>query len=361
MDWLHWIPEPATLDLWVWGLLVVPVVAVGIPLILSSVRVPRRLVLEEIADDELSDAQRRWFEGVGERLREVGFERAATFRAPDLPSHNLSRAFVSGRDGSVAVAMALRDQREGAVLSDNLLELTTEFGDGSFVNTRSRAITDLFDLPPGYLRYVHVTRDPLALHQHHDRHCREHTAASPQPVIGDRLLARLAEFHERWIAHQIGRGLLRERDAQWCGATLRLALRGVASFFNPFGDRFSLARLLAGLTTGLAAPLLAALALGHPSLPLVATVQSLAPMSNHLAEMLTFAPVFLASAATLGWIFESRAVVWSPLLASLAGWLVLPPATPDAGARLAWLLVLLGTSAVANSVSNARHRRQALV
>jgi hypothetical protein len=361
MDWLHWIPEPATLDLWVWGILVVPVVVVGIPLILSSVRVPRGLAFEEIPDAELSDAQRRWFERVGERLREVGFEPAVTFRAPDLPSHNLSRAFVSGRDGSVAIAMALRDQREGSVLSDNLLEITTEFGDGSFVNTRSRTITDLFDLLPGYRRYVHVTRDPLTLHQHHDHHCREHTAASPQPVIADRLLARMAEFHERWIAHQMGRGLLRERDAQTCGASLRLALRGVGSFFNPFGDRFSLPRLLAGLAAGLGAPLIAVLALGHPGVPLVATVQSLAPMSHHLAEMLTLAPVLLASAATLGWIFESRAVVWAPLLVSLAGWLALPHTTPDAGVRLVWLLLLLGTSAVANSTSNARHRSQALV
>jgi hypothetical protein len=361
MDWLQWIPEPATLDLWVWGLLVVPVVVAGIPIILASVRVPRFLTLEEVADGELSEAQRRWFEGVGERLREVGFETAATFRAPDLPSHNLSRAFVNGRDGSVAITMALRDQREGSVLSDNLLEITTEFGDGSFVNTRSRTITDLFDLPPGYRRYVHITRDPLALHQHHDRHCHEHTAASPQPVMADRLLARVAEFHERWIAHQVSRGLLRERNAQTCGATLRLALRGVGSFFNPFGDRFSLARMLIGLAAGLGAPLIAVLALSDPSLPLVATLQSLMPMSNHLAEMLALAPVFLAGAATVGWVLESRAVVWAPLLVSLAGWLALPHTTPDEWVRLTWLLLLLGTSIVANGASNLRHRSQALV
>jgi len=257
--------------------------------------------------------------------------------------------------------MALRDQREGSVLSDNLLEITTEFGDGSFVNTRSRSIADLFDLPPGYRRYVHITRDPLALHQHHERHCREHTAASPQPVMADRLLARLAEFHERWVAHQIRRGLLRERDAQTCGATLRLALRGLGSFFNPFGDRFSLARILIGLAAGLGAPLIAVLALSEPSLPLVATLQSLVPMSHHLAEMLALAPVFLAGAATVGWVLESRAVVWAPLLVSLAGWLALPHITPDAWVRLTWLLLLLGTSIAANAASNLRHRSQALV
>ncbi|HEY5657458.1 MAG TPA: hypothetical protein VIY27_06685 [Myxococcota bacterium] len=361
MDWLRWIPEPATLDLWVWGLLVLPVVLVGIPLILASVRVPRRLALEVVSDAELSGAQRRWFEGVEERLRQVGFEPAVTFSAPDLPSHNLSRAFTNGRDGSVAVAMALRDRREGAVLSDNLLELTTEFGDGSFVNTRSRAVTDLFDLPPGYRRYVHVTRDPLALHRHHERHCRAHTAASPQAVIGDGLLARLAEFHERWIGHQIGRGLLRERDAHTCGPTLRLALRGTLSFFDPFGDRFSLLRLLAGLAAGLGAPLIAVLALSHPSFPVVARLQSLLPLSNGLAEMLALTPVLLASAASVGWIFESRAVVWAPLLISLAGWLALPHATPDPAVRLTWLLVLLGASLTAHAAANTRLRRQAIV
>jgi hypothetical protein len=361
MEWIQWIPEPATLDLWVWGVLVVPVVVAGIPLILASVRVPRFLALEEVADGELSDAQRSWFERVGTRLGGVGFEPVATFRAPDLPSHNLSRAFTNGRDGSVAIAMALRDRREGSALSDNVLEITTEFGDGSFVNTRSRSITDLFDLPPGYRRYIHITRDPLALYRHHDRHSRERGAASPQPVIADRLLARLAEFHERWIAHQIDRGLLRERNPRTCGATLRLALRGVGAFFDPFGDRFSVPRLLAGLAAGLGAPLIAALALGHPSLPLMATLQSLLPMSNHLAEMLMLAPVFLAGAAGVGWMLESRAVVWAPLLVSLAGWLALPHTTPDEWVRLTWLLLLLGTSAVANGASNLRHRSQALV
>jgi hypothetical protein len=63
----------------------------------------------------------------------------------------------------------------------------------------------------------------------------------------------------------------------------------------------------------------------------------------------------------VGWIFESRAVVWAPLLASLAGWLSLPSSTPDTAARAAWLLVLIGTSLLANSVSNLRHRRQALI
>jgi len=361
MDWLSWIPDPAILDVWVWALLVVPAVVLGVPLILSTVRVPRRLEFEEVPDEELSDDQLRWFTSLGDRLREVGFEPAATFRAPTLPSLNLSRAFVNGRAGSVACAMAIRDERPASVLSDNLLEITSEFGDGTFVNTRSRAITDLFDPVPGYQRHIHLTRDPLALHRHHERHCRERTATSARSLSADRVLPRLTEFHERWIAHQMQRGLLRERDTKWCGATVRLALCGVVSFFNPFGDRFSLARLLAGLAAGLAAPLLAALALSQPNVQVVSEIQSIVPMSNHLAEILALAPVLLAGAASVGWIFESRAVVWAPLFASLAGWLTLPAATPDPAARAAWLVVLIGTTLVANSTSNSRHRRQALV
>jgi len=68
-----------------------------------------------------------------------------------------------------------------------------------------------------------------------------------------------------------------------------------------------------------------------------------------------------AGAASVGWIFESRAVVWAPLLVSLAGWLALPHTTPDEWVRLAWLLLLLGTSAVANGACSLRHRSQALV
>jgi hypothetical protein len=361
MSWLGWVPDLQVLDLWVWGALVAPVVLVGIPILLATVRVPRALAFEEVPDAELSEAQRRWFEGLGERLRGVGYENAVTFRAVNLPSQNLSRAWVSGMDGSVALAMAIRDERQGSVMSDNLVEFNTEFGDGSFVNTRSTSVTDLFHLLPGCERHIHYTRDPLALKRHHDRHCRAHDTAAPRPVQATALLTRMGEFHQRWIAHQIDRGLLRVVDAESCGATLRLALRGIASFFNPFGDRFSLPRMLAGLAAGLAVPLVAAFAVTLPPVYLTTQVQSLAPMSNHMAEILTLVPVFLLASAGVGWIFESRAVVWAPLLASLAGWLALPSSTPDTAARAAWLLVLIGTSLLANSVSNLRHRRQALI
>jgi hypothetical protein len=361
MDWLGWIPEPATLDVLVWGILVVPVVVFGVPVLMASVRVPRRLELQEVPEDQLGGAQRRWFADVGLRLRELGFEPAVTFQAPNLPSRNLSRAFVNGMDGSVALAVALRDERPGSALSDNVVEFNSEFGDGTFVNTRSTSVSDLFDVPPLHHSYIHRTRDLRALKRHHDSHCRPYQAAGVRPVRADRVLARLAEFHQVWIAHQIARGLLRVRDTEWCGPTLRLALRGIASFFNPFGDRFSALRLLVAIASGGAVPLLVALALNHPGVPVISIVQGLVPMSNDLAVILALAPVFIAAAASVGWILESRAVMWAPLLASLVGWLTLPASTPDAIARAAWLLVLLATSAAGNGVSNARHRRQALV
>jgi hypothetical protein len=361
MDWLGWIPDPATLDVLVWAILVVPVLVLGVPVLMASVRVPRRLELEQVPEEQLSAGQRRWFAAVGQRLRELGFESAVTFRAPNLPSRNLSRAFVNGLDGSVALAVALSDARPGSTLSDNVVEFNSEFGDGTFVNTRSTSVSDLFDVPPRHYSFVHRTRDLAALKRHHERHCSPHQTAGVRSVRADRVLVRLSNFHESWIAHQIGRGLLRVRDAEWCGPTLRLALRGIASFFNPFGDRFSALRLVGALASGVASPLVVALALGHPSVAATSIVQSLAPMSNHLAEILTLAPVFVAAAAAVGWILESRAVMWAPLLASLVGWLVLPASTPDPAARAAWLAVLLATSAVANGVSNARHRRQALV
>jgi hypothetical protein len=361
MSWIGWIPDLQALDFWVWGILVVPVVVVGIPVLMATVQVPRSLAFEAVAEGDLSDAQRRWFERVGELLRSVGYETAVTFRAPNLPSQNLSRAWVSGMDGSVALAMAIRDERQGTVLSENLVEFNTEFDDGSFVNTRSAAVTDLFVLLPGCERHIHRTRDPLALKRHHERHCRAHATAAARPMQAGALLTRMGEFHQRWIAHQIERGLLRVLDEDSCGATLRLALRGIGSFVNPFGDRFSLLRMLAGLAAGLVAPVLLAFAATLPSVSLAAQVQSLSPMSNHLAEILTLVPVFLLASAGVGWIFESRAVVWAPLLASLAGWLALPASTPDAAARATWLLVLIGTSLLANAVSNQRHRRQALI
>ncbi len=122
--------------------------------------------------------------------------------------------------------------------------------------------------------------------------------------------------NERWVDHQVDRGLLRVcpgRDER--GGTFELGLRSALCFFNPFADRFTVWRLALGLLAGLAPPALAALLLAGPEAPWVSQLR----LGSGLAELLVLGPSILVSAAAVGWVFETRAIVWSPIVACLAG------------------------------------------
>ncbi len=237
----------------------------------------------------------------------------------------------------------------------------TEFSDGTLVSTRTAAVDDLFDPLPGHECHVHrYGADPETLRNHHQRHCERHLLKQPVHMSPGGILPGFLAHHERWTAHQVSRGLLRDRNAAEYGTSFKLALRGVLSFYNPFGDRFTMLRLLLGLLAGLAPPLLAALALAGAPAPWLVQLEASLGASPAAAQLLVLGASLLASAAAVGWIFESRAVVWSPILACLAGLLVLPESVPEPGLRAAWTGVLLATAVVANALSNLRHRRQAL-
>ena len=361
MAWLSWLPDLAALQTWLLGLLVAPVFVIGIPLLMAVTRLPRRLVIEPVPEGALTPAQARWLGGVDEKLRPFGFETVETFRVPNLPHANLGRLYRSTVDATVATAMALRAENEQAVLSANPVELVTEFADGSMVATRSAAVDELFDLLPGYELNVHrETDDPAELRRLHERHCEQHLVKQPVYTPPAAVLPKFCAFHERWGAHQVARGLLRVRDENDYGATFKLALRGVLSYFNPFGDRFTVLRLLLGVLVGLAPPMLAALAVAGPAAPWLRGLEVGLGWGPAAPELLVLGAALLASAAAVGWVFESRAVVWSPILACVAGLLVVPETVPEPGLRAAWAGVLLATPVVANALSNFRHRLQSV-
>ncbi len=56
------------------------------------------------------------------------------------------------------------------------------------------------------------------------------------------------------MTHQVNRGLLKPTGDDEYGPTLRLALRGVRSFFNPFEEGLDLWKLAAVLLGGITLP-----------------------------------------------------------------------------------------------------------
>jgi hypothetical protein len=257
--------------------------------------------------------------------------------------------------------VAMHDQ-DGIVLGARYVEYVTEYADGSTVATRSAAADDPFDLMPGYQRFVHTnTDDALALKQHHDEHCKGLELKQPQHLEPDAFFDHLRDYHQRWVAYQEDRGLLRrlKHDDDQAGATVRLALRGIGTFFNPFAEGFTLPRFVLALALGLCAPALAIAALQLPGVGIVAGLVQATGLSESLVTTMAMAPLLLAGAAAVGWIFTGNALLWSFLIAYASSRLLLPDGLDQELPRAVWIITLVSAPLLAQRVESFRNRRMA--
>jgi hypothetical protein len=354
---IGWLPDPTTIDAILFGLFAGPVLLLGVPLLRASVRMPVRMHFE--TDLEVPPRVAEYFARVESRLRTEGFDPVATFSVTNLPSGNLNRAYVSAGDPAVAMATVSISEKNGVATGARYVEFVTEFADGSMVTTRSAAASDPFDRMPGSRRYVHTrVSDPLTLKQHHDAHCRPLLAKGPVHCEPGEFLHRLSSFHERWVVYQAGRGLLRRlpSDDQHLGASTKLALRGIATFSNPFAEGFTIEKLLLALGFGIMAPVLAIATLTLPEVPLVPSLARATGLPHAAAFMLCASPILLAAAAAVGFVFSGNAMLWGFLAAYASSRLLLPDLS-DASARAIWVGILVAAPVVAQRIESFRNRR----
>jgi hypothetical protein len=363
MDWLFdLLPDPGTLDAILLGLFVAPVAVLGVPVLRALIKVPRKMEIVEVPDYDVPPNPAEFFTKVESRLRTEGYNPIATFSAANLPGYNLNRAYVSAGDPAVAMATVAMHDQEGLVLGARYVEFVTEYADGSTVATRSAAADDPFDLMPGYRRFVHShTDDALSLKQLHDTHCKGLEQKQPQHLEPAAFFDHLRDYHQRWVAYQQERGLLRrlKNDDEQAGATVRLALRGIGTFFNPFAEGFTLQRFVLALTLGLFAPALAIAALHQPALGLIPGLVEATGWDESLVFTLAMAPVLLAGAAAVGWIFTGNAFLWSFLIAYASSRLLLPEGVDADLPRAVWIGTLASAPLLAQRVESFRNRRLA--
>jgi hypothetical protein len=338
------------------------VLVFGIPAVMASARLPRQMQISTIAPDQLTAAQRKWFEGIEARLRTEGYREALTFSATNLGSNNLNRAYISDSFPAMCMATAIRNDQEDVIVATSYVEFVTEFEDGGGVTTRSQAGNDLFEPLPGSRVHVHrYTRDPLDLKHEHDEHCK--AVGTKQPVFHahDEFAAVITGYHERWIAHQTAVGLLAEtRDGQF-RATFKLALRGVMAFFNPFEESFDLWKGMGVLLGGIALPMLAGLMLMDARMPLVAHLETMMGLGHAVALAAAMAPVMWLSGGVVGAIFPNNTFLWPALCAWLGSRVFLGEAGESWMALGIWLFALLLVPLAAGQGAKLKHRLTGLV
>jgi hypothetical protein len=354
------VPALTTFDLTIVALVFGPALLLGVPLVKAAVKQPARCELEPVDPQTLSRAQTRWLRWLDERMTQIGFQPVATFRVANLGQRNLNRVFMSSADPAAGLATALTHEHEGTRLAQSYVEFCSEFADGTQVNSRSVKGSRLLAPPPRTIVFDHPwLPDPVALKARHDQHCQPHLVRG---VVFPRPESFFDDFQEDWshhMAHQVASGLLTPEQQGYHRPTTRLAIRGVADFFNPFGDTFTLARLAAALLAGLALPMAALWALRLPEITAVAQLADALSLSWSTGLTLALAPALLVAGGVLGWVFQGKSLIWCFLLPYLGARLALPGELP-ASAQVVFFLTALCAPIVAHHASNLRGRLQDL-
>ena len=330
---------------------------VGVPVIRFGLWLPRDLQFETIPDDRLTAAQRAHFERLDLSLAPLAYFPRFNF-ATNLQGATLSRIYLCDHDSAILGAHCLRGANvidEGQVSGANYLEWITRYEDGTTLMTQNAELSEVFDRMPHQLKQKCVgVRDPEALKQRHDRRAVELLGRQPRnPHRGD-MLAEYHDYHVRFCDFQASRGLLlpvgpdgRHR------LTVKTALRGVLNFFNPLADNFTVPRFAVAVLFGAGLPLLVTWWL-DPFAPGRPPGLPLAPEMGDLARWVLLAVTYGVAGAVVGYVFNTKQLVWAAVL----GYVPLRLLEASAGPAV---LAALWMACAADLVARLRQRRELLV
>jgi hypothetical protein len=343
------------IDLALFAATVVLLFVVGIPIILKAVSVPRRLDIVHVEAEGFSVAQRALFAERDAALADLGFRHVRTAHVANMPGNNLVRSYLSPNAWEVANLNLMRSATgANAPISMEMLEFATVYADGGMLITRNAEIDDVLDpLPDQITADERGVISPRLLLERHRLRAEAMTLHGATQIRPETLDDHWRRFHERWAAHNVARGLLKDDgQADVLRPTVRTAMRGVRNYLNPFADNFTLGRGIAAAAVGFVLPVASFVALqwGSPSPSEMVAMQLGIPSRWVFTGVAAF--ILGIVGAVIGRLFTTKTMVWSFLVAYL------PLRLVGGG----WILALglsLWTSAVASIVGAHRADRGA--
>jgi hypothetical protein len=331
---------------------------IGLPLITKRVWMPERLDVEDVPESALEDRQRLYFNDLDAELSVSGYAPARTYRVTNLQGFNLVRTYLSPVAPEVVHAFLLRDEVEPGAppTAMNYLEVSTRYADGTTASTRNGELSSVFPEPPSHELIVRrLVRRPGELVKAHRRRTEGHRIREPVHLRAVDLEQHIADFHHRWTSFQKARGRLK---ADPVGGVLRPTVKtglvGIANYLNPLADNLTPFRLAAALVFGLGLPLAGVLLLNDWAGFSTTRAAAALGIQPGVLRWAGLALLFSVLGAVTGWLFESKAFIWTFLLAWLplriAGALALPT-----------LGLSLWAGALAGWAADRRNRLRSLV
>lgn len=329
---------------------------VGVPAIRLGIWLPRDLEFEVFSDDRLTEAQRAHFTRLDAAASTLAYFPRVTFSVVNMQGPTLSRVYLCDHDPAILAGHCLRgasviDERH--VSGQNYLEWITRYEDGTTLTTLNAEIAQVLDRMPHEVKQKCLgVRDPAALKALHDRRAEALAPRVYRSPHGRDMLGEYRVHHLRFCDYQVSRGLLTPVENGRHHVTVKTALRGVANFFNPLADNFTLSRLAAAVVIGVGLPMLGIWITGPEAGVRSADLPAL--LNTVYARWSGLAFAYALGGAAIGWLFSSKQFVWAVLLGYL------PLRLLDAAAGPA-TLGALWMGFVAERVAAFRQRRELLV
>ena len=334
------------------------VAVLGPVVLMKAIGLPARLGIQPVKDEELDDAQRRWFGELDGLLGSQGFRPALTCVATGLASKNLSRLYLSSGDPSIAIASALSQKQGDVQLAKSYVEFAADFQDGTSVLTTPVLEQGGIEPPPQLQVFRHPSaRNPLALKQKHDAHLQPLLARGARFYTAEQLAEVMETDHARKMEHNVALKRWR-RDGDNYRLTFTNAVRVVAQYLNPFSEQAWDVRMAIAVVLALV-PALGTLVLGVGPLTWLPRVEAFAPgLDLATAWLCVFAPVVLLGSVVLGAVLEARAVTWVFFFHLAENGALAPDGRTTFQSLSALAMILVGVKAAGWASNLVNSRRQ---
>jgi hypothetical protein len=338
-----------------------PVLALGVPTVLASVRLPPRLGVQAVKEEELADHQLAAFREIDALMAPQGFTPGLTFTATELQGRSLARAYVSSGDPALALAAGVSTTQEAGTHSENFFELETEFEDGTLVHTRNtRSVSPFENLPRVEMHEHPEIRNPLTLKLKHDAYCARHRAKGAKFYRAEQLEERIEADHAEQMEHQVACGRFAPTKDGKFRLTVSNAVRQVIGFVNPFQDPRLHSRA-ASLLLLVILPIATVAAVDLPYGGLSGLISAWLPtLSPELATYAALIPLVAAGSVAIGLALGSKAVIWTIFLTLVEIRILMPDGLPGLSGFLATLVLIAGAVKVSLMTSHAVNRRRDL-
>jgi len=293
--------------------------------------IPRKYALQEIADSQLTQAQKDYLKPIDAQLEALNYRPACTFRASNY-GQNLMRRYTNPADPAscelTVVEVKSKVGQVETVRNANNLSFTTRLSDGRRLITRNMPLKSVMDPPPHYiLQECPNITNLAALKKKHDVRAATLGPAWSPAHAAQEIFSEMQQEHERFSAHQLARGVYcLSSDGSSYQITAKAANRGIRNFFNPFGTRIVPSKVLFTALIGAVMPLFGILKLApavaynlhDPSLSMLSPVTltiavcyalagaiiglSGGPSSYTWIMAVTYLPAHFVAAWSFGWM-----------------------------------------------------------